>query len=346
MIKAAVIGATGYSGATLISILANHKDVEIVSLTSKSYVGKKFSDIYKNFKGIVELELEEQNLLEISKKADVIFVCLPHGIASSEVTQEVLNNSKVIDLGADFRLKDKNCYEAWYKVEHKGEDVLAGAVYGLPEWNKEKIKTAKLIANPGCYATASILTVAPLLKEGLVNSNDIVIDAKSGVSGAGRSLDLSVHFCECNETIKPYKIATHRHTPEIEQVLSDISGANVLLNFQPHLVPMNRGILACAYLKPTKDVSLDELKEVYKKYYKNKAFIRVLEGDEAPETKWTKGSNYCDINVFKDSRTGRILAFGALDNLVKGAAGQAVQNMNIMFNLDETSGLKNNTVFP
>lgn len=342
MIKAAIIGATGYSGAALAGILCSHQDVELVSLTSKSYVGKKYSEIFENFKGICDLVLEEQNVLEISKKCDVMFVALPHGIASSVITKEVLNNAKVIDLGADFRLKDKAVYEKWYKTEHFGEKLLDEAVYGLPELNKEKITQAKLIANPGCYATCSILTVAPLLIEGIIEPKDIIIDAKSGVSGAGRSLDIGVHYCECSESIKPYKIATHRHTPEIEQAL----GNNALVNFTPHLVPMNRGILVSAYLKPKKEITLDEIKQIYKKHYQGKHFIRLLEGENVPQTRWVKGSNFCDINVFKDERGGRILAFGAIDNLVKGAAGQAVQNMNIMFNLDEKKSLTTVAMFP
>ena len=346
MIKAAIIGATGYSGAVLAGILSSHSDVEIVSLTSKSYTGEKFSDIYKNFKGILDVELEEQNVLKISKKADVIFLALPHGIASGEINEEVLSNTKVIDLGADFRLKEKDVYETWYKTQHLGADLLNKAVYGLCEWEREKIKNANLVANPGCYATASILTVAPLLKEGVIDANDIIIDAKSGVSGAGRSLDIGVHYCECSESIKAYKVASHRHTPEIEQELSFISNKNALINFTPHLIPMKRGILVSAYLKPLFDISLDEIKNIYKKYYQNEHFIRLLDGLEVPETRWTKGSNFCDINVFKDDRTGKIIAFGAIDNLVKGASGQAVQNMNIMFNIDEKKSLENVAVFP
>lgn len=342
MIKAAIIGSTGYSGSVLTAILCNHPDVELVALTSKSYVGKKYSDIFENFKGACDLILEEQNILEISKKCDVIFVALPHGIASAQITKEVLDNAKVIDLGADFRLKDKQVYEKWYKTEHFGEELLSQAVYGLPEFNRKKIAATQLIANPGCYATASILTVAPLLKEGIIEPDDIIIDAKSGVSGAGRSLDLGAHYCECSESIKPYKVASHRHTPEIEQEL----GFDALINFTPHLVPMNRGILVSTYLKPKKDISLDEIKHIYKKYYTNEHFIRLLDDENVPQTKWTKGSNFCDINVFKDERTGRILAFGAIDNLFKGAAGQAVQNMNIMFNLDEKKSLTVAPMFP
>ena len=344
MIKAAIIGATGYSGAVLASILSGHKDVEIVSLVSKSYFGQKFSDIYKNFKGILDIELEKENIEEISKKADVIFLALPHGIASAKINEEILNNTKVIDLGADFRLNDKETYEKWYKTEHFGQNLLSKAVYGLPEWNKQEIKTAKLIANPGCYATASILALAPLLKDDIIEQNDIIIDAKSGVSGAGRGLNIDTLFCECSESVKPYKIASHRHTPEIEQILGSISKRDVLINFTPHLIPANRGILVSSYLKAKKDISPDDIKEIYEKYYSDKPFIRLLEDE--PQTRWTKGTNYCDIGIFKDERTKRIMVFSAIDNLYKGAAGQAVQNMNIMFDLDEKTSLQNVAMFP
>lgn len=346
MIKASIIGATGYSGAQLASILVAHKNVEIVSLTSKSYVGQKYSDIYGNFKGILDMTLVEQDIEKIAQNSDVIFVALPHGIASSKITSDILNKTKVIDLGADFRIKNKEIYEIWYKTRHFGGNLLKEAVYGLPEWNREAIAQAKLVANPGCYATCAILTAAPLLKEGVIEPDDIVIDAKSGVSGAGRTLDIGTHYCECSESIKPYKITSHRHTPEIEQVLGEISASKSLISFTPHLVPMNRGILVSAYLKPKMQIALNEIKDIYRKYYKNEYFIRFLNDDTIPETKWVKGSNFCDINVFKDERTGRILAFGAIDNLVKGAAGQAVQNMNIMFNLDENTSIDNAAMFP
>lgn len=346
MIKASIVGATGYSGAVLAGILSAHKDVEIISLTSKTYAGKTFSDIYKNFKGILDIELEEQNIEKISKNADVIFVALPHGIASAQIDAGVLSNAKVIDLGADFRLKDKEVYENWYNTKHHGEELLDNAVYGLCEWEREKVKSASLVANPGCYATASILAAAPLLKEGVICPDDIIIDAKSGVSGAGRSLDLGVHYCECSDSIKAYKVASHRHTPEIEQVLSCISGKDPLVNFTPHLVPMKRGILASVYMKPVLDISLNDIRAIYKKYYKNEYFIRFLNEGEVPETRWVQGSNFCDINVFKDPRTKRIIAFSAIDNLVKGAAGQAVQNMNIMFGLEEKTSLENIAMFP
>lgn len=342
MIKAAIIGATGYSGVVLTNLLCAHKEVEIVSLTSKSYTGKKYSEVFPNFGGICDLILEEQNISEISKKADVIFLALPHGAASSLVTKEILNNTKIIDLGADFRLKDASVYEKWYGVNHFSKELLPEAVYGLSELNFEQIKDAKLLANPGCYATCSILTLAPLVKNGLVVPDDIIIDAKSGVSGAGRALNLGVHYCECSESIKPYKVASHRHTPEIEQALSN----GAVVNFTPHLVPMNRGILVSAYLKLKKDISLFDIKEIYKEFYKNKPFIRLLEGDSPPETRFVKGSNYCDINLFYDLRTKKILAFGAIDNLFKGAAGQAVQNMNIMFNLPENTSLTYTPNFP
>ena len=343
MIKAAIIGATGYSGAVLAAILCAHKDVKITHLISKSYCGQKFSDIYKNFRGILDITLEAENISELSKEADVIFLALPHGIASKKINKEILNNTKIIDMGADFRLGDKNTYEKWYNTAHFGEGLLDCAVYGLPEWNREKIKSSRLIANPGCYATASILALAPLLKEGIIEQNEIIIDAKSGVSGAGRAQNIDSLFCECNETLKPYKIASHRHTPEIEQVLGDISGIKPVISFTPHLIPMNRGILVSAYLKPKKDISLVDIKNIYKKYYEREHFIRLL--DEEAQTRYVKNSNFCDISVFKDERSSKILVFSAIDNLYKGASSQAVQNMNLMFNLDEKTSIDNPAAF-
>ena len=260
MIKAAIIGATGYTGITLMEILLKHKDVHIKYITSKSYVGKKFSEIYPKFEGLTDLVCIEEDINTISKDVDVIFIALPHGIASGKINNDILKNSKVIDLGADFRLKDKNIYEAWYQVEHKTPQLLDEAVYGLCELNREKIKKAKLIANPGCYTTASILALSPLVKHKLIDTKSIIIDAKSGVSGAGRSLNIPNLYCEANENIKAYKVGSHRHTVEIEQELSILNDNNEInLIFTPHLTPMNRGILATCYVKSKNDVNIDEL---------------------------------------------------------------------------------------
>lgn len=341
MIKAAIIGATGYTGITLMEILLKHKDVEIKYITSKSYAGKKFSQIYPKFEGLTNLVCIEENIDEISKNVDVIFIALPHGIASGKINNDILKNTKVIDLGADFRLKNKNIYEAWYQVEHKTPELLDDAVYGLCELNREKIKKAKLIANPGCYTTASILALSPLVKHKLINTHSIIIDAKSGVSGAGRSLNIQNLYCEANETIKAYKVGSHRHTVEIEQELSILNDNNEInLTFTPHLTPMNRGILATCYAKAKNEVKLEKLINLYKTFYKNNFFIRIKNSANDVETKFVTNSNFVDIGISYDKRTNNIIVTSAIDNLIKGASGQAVQNMNIMFDLDESEGLK------
>lgn len=346
MIKAAIIGSTGYVGEELTRILLQHPDVELSYSTSQSYIGKKYNEVYENFNKIFEQECVEENIEEIADKSDLIYFALPHGLVSNKLTSEILSKTKVIDIGADFRLKDKKTYEEWYETEHHGESLLKESVYGLCEWEKHKIKDASLVANPGCYATCSILSLAPLLKENVIDKDSIIIDAKSGVSGAGRTLNLSLHFTECNETIKAYKIASHRHTPEIEQELCAVSGKEINLTFTPHLVPMNRGILATIYAKISSDLNYEDIKNVYHKYYADKPFIRLMREEIYPETKWVKGSNYCDIGFKLDKRTNNLIIVGAIDNMIKGAAGQAVQNMNIMFGLDEKTGLNAIPVFP
>ena len=276
----------------------------------------------------------------------MIFTATPQGYLASVLTEEILNNTKIVDLSADFRIKDVATYEKWYKIEHKSPQFIKEAVYGLCEINREDIKKARLIANPGCYTTCSILTAYPLAKEGLIDMNSLIVDAKSGTSGAGRGAKLPNLFCEVNENMKAYGVASHRHTPEIEEQLSYASGEEVLINFTPHLVPMNRGILATEYANLKKDVSYEDVKAIYDTYYKDEKFIRVLPEGICPETKWVEGSNYVDINFKIDPRTHRIIMMGALDNLVKGAAGQAVQNMNLLFGLPEDEGLRLVPMFP
>ncbi|MCR5261361.1 MAG: N-acetyl-gamma-glutamyl-phosphate reductase [Candidatus Gastranaerophilales bacterium] len=345
-IKAAIVGATGYVGQELFRILYSHPEVEVTAVTSVSYTGKKYSDVYKNFNGITDLNCTEGDVEKLSETNDVIFIALPHGIASKSVTTSVLEKCKVIDIGADFRIKDKKVYEKWYGVEHFGEEVLKEAVYGLCEIHGEEVKNARLVANPGCYTTCSILTLYPLVKEGLIDTNSIIIDAKSGVTGAGRKLDIGTSFCECNESIKAYKVASHRHTPEIEQELSLAAGKDIKLIFTPHLTPMNRGILATCYAKLKTETDYKTLEKVYEKYYADKKFIRLLKEGIFPETNHVKGSEYVDIGFAIDERTNSVIAIGAIDNLVKGAAGQAVQNMNLMFGLDESTGLDTAAIFP
>ena len=346
MIKAGIIGATGYAGAELVRLLAGHKDVDIVWYGSRSYINDNYANVYRNFCKIVDARCLDDNLGELADQADVIFTATPQGFLASVLTEEILEKTKVIDLSADFRIKDVAVYEKWYGIEHKSPQFLAEAVYGLCEINREKIRGARLVANPGCYTTCSILTAYPLAREGLIDMDTLIVDAKSGTSGAGRGAKVPNLFCEVNENIKAYGVAIHRHTPEIEEQLGYAAGRPVTLSFTPHLVPMNRGILATEYASLKEMVSWEEVKKIYEKYYGKETFIRVLDQGVCPETKWVEGSNYVDIGFQIDPRTGRIILMGAIDNLVKGAAGQAVQNMNLLFGLPETQGLELVPMFP
>lgn len=346
MIKAGIIGATGYAGGELVRILTGHKDAEIKWYGSRSYIDRKYAEVYQNMFQIVDAVCMDDNMEELASQVDVIFTATPQGLCASLVNEEILSKTKIIDLSADFRLKDVKVYEEWYKIQHKTPQFIEEAVYGLCEINREDVRKARLVANPGCYTTCSILTAYPLAKEGLIDMSTLIIDAKSGTSGAGRGAKLPNLFCEVNENIKAYGVATHRHTPEIEEQLGYAAGEKVVLNFTPHLVPMNRGILATEYAKLTKDVSWEDVKAVYDKYYASEKFVRVLDQDVCPETKWVEGSNYVDIGFKIDPRTNRIIMMGAIDNLVKGAAGQAVQNMNLMFGLEESEGLDLVPMFP
>ena len=346
MIKVGIIGATGYAGNELVRLLLGHKDAEIVWYGSRSYIDQKYADVYRNMFQLVDAVCMDDNMEELASQVDVIFTATPQGLCASLVNEEILSKTKIIDLSADFRLKDVKIYEEWYKLEHKSPQFIEEAVYGLCEVNREDVKKARLVANPGCYTTCSILTAYPLAKEGLIDMDTLIIDAKSGTSGAGRGAKLPNLYCEVNENIKAYGVATHRHTPEIEEQLGYASGKKVVLNFTPHLVPMNRGILVTEYAKLTKEVSYEDVKAVYDKYYGGEKFVRVLQKDVCPETKWVEGSNYVDIGFKIDPRTNRIIMMGAIDNLVKGAAGQAVQNMNLMFGLPESEGLELVPMFP
>ena len=346
MIKVGIIGSTGYAGGELVRLLMNHKEAEIKWFGSRSYVDKKYADVYQNFFQIVDDKCMDDNMEALANEVDVIFTATPQGLCASLVNEDILNKVKIVDLSADFRIKDVATYESWYGIEHKSPQFIEEAVYGLCEINREDIKNARLIANPGCYPTCSTLSIYPLAKEGLIDMSTVIIDAKSGTSGAGRGAKVDNLYCEVNENIKAYGVANHRHTPEIEEQLSYASGEEVLLNFTPHLVPMNRGILITAYASLKKDVTYEEVKAAYDKYYQNEKFVRVLEKDVCPQTKWVKGSNYVDVNFKIDPRTKRVIMMGAMDNLMKGAAGQAVQNMNIMFGLEETEGLLGVPMFP
>lgn len=346
MIRVGIIGATGYAGAELVRILLAHKEAEIVWYGSRSYIDQKYASIYQNFFQLIGAKCMEDNMEALADQVDVIFTATPQGFCASIINEDILSKVKVIDLSADFRIKDVKIYEEWYKIEHKSPQYIDEAVYGLCEINREDVKKARLVANPGCYTTCSILTCYPLVKEGLIDPDTLIIDAKSGTSGAGRGAKIDNLFCEVNENMKAYGVASHRHTPEIEEQLGYACGKQVLLNFTPHLVPMNRGILVTAYASLTKDVSYEEVKAVYDKYYQNEKFVRVLEKDICPQTKWVEGSNYVDVNFKIDPRTHRVIMMGALDNLVKGAAGQAVQNMNLLFGLKESEGLELVPMFP
>ena len=351
MVKVGIIGATGYAGNELVRLLMGHKDVEIMWYGSRSYIDKKYAEVYQNMFEIVEDTCLDDNMEELASKVDVIFTATPQGFLADVLTEEILSRVKIIDLSADFRIKDVRTYEKWYKIEHRSPQFIEEAVYGLCELNRDKIKGARLIANPGCYTTCSILTAYPLVKEGLIDPDTLIIDAKSGTSGAGRGAKLPNLFCEVNENMKAYGVTNHRHTPEIEEQLGYAAGKEIVVNFTPHLVPMNRGILATEYATLNKKAdgtlpTYEEVKAVYDKYYKNEKFVRVLEKDICPETKWVEGSNYVDVNFKIDERTGRIVLMGALDNLVKGAAGQAVQNMNLLFGFDEAEGLNLVPMFP
>ena len=348
MVKVGIIGATGYAGNELVRLLLGHKDAKIVWYGSRSYIDQKYADVYRNMFQLVDDVCMDDNMEELANQVDVIFTATPQGLCASLVNDEILSKVKIIDLSADFRLKDVNIYEQWYKLEHKSPQYIDEAVYGLCEINRNKVtKDTRIIANPGCYTTTSILTLYPMVKEGIINPDTIIIDAKSGTSGAGRGAKVNNLFCEVNESMKAYGVGTHRHTPEIEEQLGYACGRDDLkLIFTPHLVPMNRGILVTAYANLEKEVTYEDVKAAYDKYYDKEKFVRVLEKDACPETRWVQGSNFVDIGFKIEPRTNRLIMMGALDNLVKGAAGQAVQNMNLLFGLPETEGLELAPMFP
>ena len=346
MIKVGIIGATGYAGGELVRILMGHKEAEIVWYGSRSYIDQKYADVYRNMFQIVDAKCMDDNIEALADQVDVIFTATPQGFLASVINENILSKTKIVDLSADFRIKDVKVYEKWYGIEHKSPQFIEEAVYGLCEVNRDKVKGARLIANPGCYTTCSILTAYPLAKEGIIDMSTLIVDAKSGTSGAGRGAKVPNLFCEVNENMKAYGVASHRHTPEIEEQLGYASGENVTISFTPHLVPMNRGILATEYATLKKDVTGEEVKAIYDKYYADEKFVRVLGEGVCPETKWVEGSNYVDIGFKLDPRTNRIVMMGAIDNLVKGASGQAVQNMNLLFGLPESEGLELVPMFP
>lgn len=340
MIKVAVLGATGYAGIELVRILSSHPDVQLEVLGSHSFDGQPISEVYGNFAHVLDMTCEELDLEKVAK-CDVAFTALPHGASKDVIPSLIEKGIKVIDLSGDFRYDDIEVYEKWYNQKHSSPELLAESVYGLCELYRDKVKTARLIGNPGCYTTCSILGAYPILKSGLGKSENIIVDAKSGVTGAGRGLGLPLHFCECTENTKAYKVATHRHTSEIEQELSKAAGEEIMISFTPHLIPQKRGILATIYVNLNKKCTTEELTQIYKDFYKDEYFVRVKDAGKLPETKHVAGSNFVDIGVVVDERLNRAIIVSAIDNIFKGAAGQAVQNMNLMFGLDEKTGIAN-----
>ncbi len=346
-IRVGIVGAAGYAGLGILQLINNHADAQVVWVSSEAaHEGKKLSDLRPFLNGITDLVCHAPDISSLIDNVDVVFMALPNGLAM-KLSPAVLNKGKkVIDISADYRITDLNEYVKWYSIDHTSPELVAQAVYGLPEINTEKIKKAALLANPGCYPTASILGSLPLVKFEIVEKNSIIIDAKSGVSGAGAALTEITHFPECNENVRAYGVGTHRHNPEIDQLLSEVAGQKIMTSFTPHLIPMNRGIHSTIYGNLSKKIAVDEVLAIYKEFYKNAAFVRVLEKGKLPATKYVSGSNYCDIGIVVDERVNRVVVCSVIDNLIKGAAGQAVQNMNIMFGLDERSGLDRAPLYP
>ncbi len=338
MVKVGVIGATGYAGAELVRLLLGHPMVEIAAVSSVSYEGKKLAEVFPNLAGAIDKTLVTAD--EVVESAEVIFASLPHGLSEPIARRCMDKGALFIDLGADFRLYDENSYREWYKLEYKAPELHRLAVYALCEIYREKIKSARIIGNPGCYPTSIALGLYPLLKAGLVKADSIIIDSKSGVTGAGRGLTTGTHYPECNEAISAYKAAVHRHTPEIEQTLSEVSGEQMTVTFVPHLLPVNRGILSTVYLSLKRALSPADVRRLYENAYENEKFVRLLPEGCYADIKNVRGSNFCDISLHCDKRTGRVIITSAIDNMVKGAAGQAIQNMNIVLGFDEDCGLK------
>ncbi len=338
MFKVAVVGATGYTGLELVRILSSHPVVEVSVVTSESYAGKAYSEVFPGMRGICDLELEPFDPASVAERAQLAFVCLPHGSSMDCSARLVEAGLRVVDLSGDFRFKDLSLYERWYRVVHRARELAESAVYGMPELFRDEIAGARLVANPGCYATSVILALYPLVKEGIVRGT-VVADCKSGVTGGGRKLNQRFHFPECNESFMAYSVSGHRHNPEMEEVLKRATGMDVGILFVPHLVPMNRGILSTLYVEPAQSVGPEDVERAFKEAYGNEPFVRVYPRGLLPTTKDVRGTNYCDIGFVWREDAGRLVVVSAIDNLTKGASGQAVQNMNIMLGMDETAGL-------
>ncbi|WP_221887158.1 N-acetyl-gamma-glutamyl-phosphate reductase [Campylobacter troglodytis] len=339
-ITVGILGANGYTGYELVRLLLRHPNVKLSYLGSRSFKGKAYSEVYPSMQGLVDLRCDDKRLCEISSDLDCVFMATPQGFCMKELSEEVLSQTKVIDLSADFRLKDATVYEKWYKIKHEGVNFLSEAVYGLSEIHRANIKKARLVANAGCYTSCAILSLYPLVKADVLDLSSIIIDAKSGKSGAGRGEKLENLYCETNENFAAYGIGTHRHTPEIETQLSLAASKGLTVQFTPHLVPMQRGILSTIYARLSTKLSEDELRKIMSDFYKDEYFIKLLPKGILPQTRFVKGTNFTHINLHFDERTQRLIIISALDNLIKGAAGQAVQNLNILFGFDEKAGLE------
>jgi len=345
MLKVAIYGASGYTGQELLRLLLRHPQAEVVALTSRRYAGVPVADIYPVFVGLTDLAFVDASPEDVAGAADIVFLALPHGVSMAVAPIFLKAGKKVIDLSADFRLHDVATYEKWYS-RHTAPDIIKESVYGIPELYGDEIAKAMLVANPGCYPTSVILGLAPLLKANWIDNDSIIADSKSGVSGAGREPQVGTLFCEVDEGFKAYKVGEHRHTPEMEQEISILAGCDVRISFTPHLLPITRGILSTIYATLQKDVTTAELIDLYRAFYKGKKFVRVYKAGAFPNISSVRGSNYCDIGLAVDARTKRVIIICAIDNLVKGAAGQAIQNMNLMCGLSEDTGLTMISLFP
>jgi N-acetyl-gamma-glutamyl-phosphate reductase len=346
MIKIAICGGSGYTGIELLRILSNHPRAAVTAVTSEKSAGRNISELFPHLHHYSAMDYEPLNKEKLLDKAEIFFLALPHGASQETVNFFFRNGKKVIDLSADYRLSDPKTYAQWYGIAHDFTGTLKKAVYGLPELHRKKIAKAMLIANPGCYPTSAILGLMPAIKKKLVDVSSLVVDSKSGTSGAGRKADVAVSFCEVNEGFKAYGIGTHRHTPEIEQELSALAGEKIVLNFTPHLLPLDRGILATIYARMNRRISQEGVLEIYKGAYAGEPFVKVLDSGLYPNLKNVRGTNFCEIGLKLNERTNTLIIVSAIDNLVKGASGQAVQNMNIMAGLDETAGLTAPALFP
>lgn len=339
MTKVGIIGATGYVGIEITRLLHKHPGFEITNVVSQNFVGQKISDVYPNLRGLLDMECTAMDLDIICDSSDLVITALPHGISSEVVPKLLAKGKKVVDHSGDYRYKDIKVYEKWYKTEHKSPSLLSSAVYGLPEIYRDNVKNSSLVSNPGCYPTCSILGLAPLLANKVISTENIIIDAVSGVTGAGRSTTLPLQFCEANENFKAYGVANHRHTSEIEQEVSSLAGKDIMLSFTPHLAPFKRGMLCTSYANLLRPSSAKEIIDLYKEHYKGEFFVRILEEGNLPEVKYVTGSNFIDIGIVVDERLNRVIVVSALDNLGKGASSQAVQCMNLMCGYDEKTGL-------